>query len=167
MKTALSALACGLLFGAGLALSGMVQPAKIIGFLDVTGAFDPTLLVVMAAALAVLIPVQILARRRRAPLVAARFAELPRLRVDRRLVTGSILFGVGWGLSGFCPGPGIAAAAAGLRDALWFLPGRSAGMLLCRAWEARARRPAADETGVPIAEATAPGERGVEGNAAA
>ena len=148
MKTSLSALACGILFGAGLALSGMVQPAKIIGFLDVAGAFDPTLLFVMGGALAVLIPAQILARRRAAPLLAERFAELPRLRVDRRLVAGSIAFGIGWGLSGFCPGPGIAAAGVGLRDALWFLPSMTAGMLLFRLWESRAQRPALDETGV-------------------
>lgn len=150
MKTSLASLACGLLFGVGLALSGMVQPEKVLGFLDFAGAFDPTLLVVMASALAVLVPAQIVARRRTAPLAAPRFAALPRLRVDRRLVAGSVLFGVGWGLSGFCPGPGIVAAGVGLRDALWFLPAMSAGMLLFRAWEARAHRPTLDETGLPI-----------------
>ena len=153
MKTGLSALASGILFGAGLALSGLVQPEKIIGFLDVTGAFDPSLALVMAAALAVLVPAQALARRRNAPLVAGQFALLPRLRVDRRLVAGSVLFGLGWGLSGFCPGPAIAAAGAGVRDALWFLPAMAAGMLLFRAVEARAHRPAADETGIPLAPA--------------
>jgi len=151
VKTSLAALACGILFGAGLALSGMVQPEKIIGFLDVAGSFDPTLLVVMAAALAVLVPAQAIARRRAAPLLAPRFASLARLRVDRRLVVGSILFGAGWGLSGFCPGPGIASAGVGLRDALWFLPAMTAGMRLFRAWEARAQRPALDETGLPAA----------------
>lgn len=150
MKTSLSALACGILFGAGLALSGMVQPEKVIGFLDFAGAFDPTLAVVMAGALAVLLPAQALARRWTAPLQAPRFAQLPRLRVDRRLVAGALLFGVGWGLSGFCPGPGIAAAGLGLRDALWFLPGMIGGVLLFRAWEARAHRPLVDETGVPV-----------------
>ena len=149
MKLSLSALGCGILFGAGLALSGMVQPQKIIGFLDVTGAFDPSLLFVMAGALIVLVPAQALARRREAPLLAPRFASLARLRVDRRLVTGSILFGIGWGLSGFCPGPGIASAGVGLRDALWFLPAMTAGMLLFRVWESRAHRPALDETGLP------------------
>jgi uncharacterized membrane protein YedE/YeeE len=79
-----------------------------------------------------------------------RFAVLPRLRVDRRLLAGSLLFGIGWGLSGFCPGPGIAAAGAGVRDALWFLPAMAAGMLLFRALEARSRRQAGDETGVPV-----------------
>jgi len=147
MKSSLSALGCGILFGGGLALSGMVQPEKVIGFLDFSGAFDPTLAVVMAGALVVLVPVQALARGRTPP--------LPRLRVDRRLVTGAVLFGVGWGLSGFCPGPGIAAAGVGLRDALWFLPAVIAGMMLFRAWEARAHRPVVDETGVPAASADA------------
>ena len=155
MKISLSALGCGILFGAGLALSGMVQPQKIFGFLDVAGAFDPSLLLVMAGALIVMIPAQILARRRAAPLLAPRFASLARLRVDRRLVVGSVLFGIGWGLSGFCPGPGIASAGVGVRDALWFLPSMTAGMLLFRAWEARAHRAVVDETGLPAA--VAPG----------
>jgi uncharacterized protein len=150
VKSSLAALACGVLFGAGLALSGMLHPEKIIGFLDFAGAFDPTLAVVMAGALAVLLPAQAIVRRRAAPLLAPRFAGLPRLRIDRRLVAGSIMFGAGWGLSGFCPGPGIAAAAVGLRDALWFLPAMTAGMLLFSAWEARAQRPSLDETGLPV-----------------
>ena len=141
MRTSLTALGCGILFGAGLAISGMVQPEKIIGFLDFGGAFDPTLAVVMAGALAVLVPAQAIARRR-----AACFAEQARPRVDRRLVVGAVLFGVGWGLSGFCPGPGIAAAGAGLRDALWFVPAMTLGMLLFRVWEVRAHRPVVDET---------------------
>jgi uncharacterized membrane protein YedE/YeeE len=148
-RRALSPLVCGLLFGAGLALSGMVQPEKVLGFLDVAGAFDPTLAVVMAGALAVLLPAQAFARRRPAPVQACGSAVTPPLRVDRRLVAGAALFGIGWGLSGFCPGPGIAAAGVGLRDALWFLPGMIAGMLLFRAWEARAHRPTVDETGLP------------------
>ena len=150
MRNPVPALVSGLLFGAGLALSGMVRPEKIIGFLDVTGAFDPSLAFVMAGALVVMVPAQILARRRSAPLMVPRFAVLPRLRVDRRLLAGSLLFGIGWGLSGLCPGPGIAAAGAGVRDALWFLPAMAAGMLLFRAVEARSSRQAGDETGVPV-----------------
>jgi uncharacterized membrane protein YedE/YeeE len=154
-RRAISPLGCGILFGAGLALSGMVQPQKVLGFLDVAGAFDPTLAVVMAAALAVLLPAQALARRRPAPLRASAVAIMP-LRVDRRLVAGAALFGVGWGLSGFCPGPGIAAAGVGLHDALWFLPGMIAGMLLFRAWEAHADRAPVDETGFPVPRAEEP-----------
>ena len=150
MKVSFSALGCGLLFGAGLALSGMVQPSKVLGFLDVAGAFDPTLAVVMAGALGVLVPAQVIARRRATPLMVPRFAQLPQLRVDGRLFAGSVLFGVGWGLSGFCPGPGIAAAGVGLRDALWFLPAMTAGMLLFRAWEMRGQRKPVDETGIPV-----------------
>jgi len=151
VKNALGALGCGALFGAGLALSGMVRPEKILGFLDFTGAFDPTLAVVMCGALAVMIPVQVLVRRRAAPVLAGQFASLPTLRVDGRLVAGSALFGLGWGLSGFCPGPSLTAAGVGVRDALWFVPAMAAGMLLFRAWEARAHRPSLDETGVPAA----------------
>ena len=147
MRTWPVALGCGAVFGAGLALSGMVQPEKVIGFLDFFGAFDPTLAVVMAGAIAVAVPAQAIARRRSAPLVAQHFAPLPRLRVDRRLVAGSAIFGLGWGLSGFCPGPAIAAAGVGLRDALWFVPAMAAGMLLFRAWEARTQRTSLDETG--------------------
>ena len=146
MKVSLAALASGILFGAGLAVSGMVRPQKIIGFLDVTGAFDPTLLYVMAGALMVMLPAQALARRRSAPVLAARFSPLSHRRLDRRLLAGSILFGVGWGLSGFCPGPAIASAGAGVREAVWFFASMTAGMLLFRAWEARAHRLAIDET---------------------
>ena len=90
MKVCFSALGCGLLFGAGLALSGMVQPSKVLGFLDVAGAFDPTLAVVMAGALGVLVPAQVIARRRATPLMVPRFAQLPQLRVDGRLFAGAI-----------------------------------------------------------------------------
>jgi hypothetical protein len=145
----LGALGCGALFGAGLALSGMVQPEKVLGFLDFAGAFDPALAVVMSGALALLVPAQFIARRRAGPLLVARFATLPRLRVDRRLVAGSVIFGLGWGLAGFCPGPAIAAAGVGLRDALWFVPAMAAGMLLFRSWETRAQRTSLDETGLP------------------
>jgi uncharacterized membrane protein YedE/YeeE len=145
VKVLLAALGCGVFFGAGLALSGMVQPTKILSFLDVAGTFDPSLLVMMVSALAVLVPAQVIARRRG----SVGFGVVPRAPVDGRLVLGSGIFGLGWGLSGFCPGPSIAAAGAGVKDALWFVAAMVAGMLLFRAFEALQRKREADETGVP------------------
>lgn len=105
----LSALVCGILFGLGLALSGMTDTAKVIGFLDIFGNWVPDLAFVMGGAVAVTLVAFRLVLRRPAPLFDAAF-QLPRLtQVDKRLVSGSALFGVGWGLYGYCPGPAIAA----------------------------------------------------------
>jgi uncharacterized protein len=107
-----SALA-GLLFGAGLVLSGMVNPAKVLGFLDFagipSGGWDPSLGFVMAGALIVALPAFALARRRSKPLLAESFHLPAPRRIDRPLILGSLMFGVGWGLVGFCPGPAFAA----------------------------------------------------------
>jgi uncharacterized membrane protein YedE/YeeE len=128
----LSALLAGLLFALGLALSGMTQPARVLGFLDVTGAWDPSLAFVMLGALAVYAPAQRLITRRRArPLQAAAF-ELPATSpIDAALIAGAAVFGVGWGLAGFCPGPALVASAAGAREAAWTSLGMLLGMLLC------------------------------------
>lgn len=109
MLRMLVALFSGALFGLGLAVSGMANPARVIGFLDVTGDWDPTLALVMGGALLVTVPAfrMIFGRRR---LVLAEKFELPtKKEIDARLVGGSALFGVGWGLSGFCPGPAVVA----------------------------------------------------------
>jgi uncharacterized membrane protein YedE/YeeE len=128
----LSALLSGLLFALGLALSGMTQPARVLGFLDVTGAWDPSLAFVMLGALAVYAPAQRLITHRRArPLQAATF-ELPATSpIDATLIAGAAVFGVGWGLAGFCPGPALVASAAGAHEAAWTSLGMLAGMLLC------------------------------------
>lgn len=109
----LAALLCGLVFGVGLLVSGMTNPAKVLGFLDVAGAWDPTLAFVMGGALGVNGLAWALTRRRARPLFAAEFA-LPTARaIDPRLVGGSLLFGVGWGLVGLCPGPALAGLLRG------------------------------------------------------
>lgn len=128
-----AALAAGLLFGAGLVVSGMIDPARIIGFLDIAGGFDPTLLIVMAAALSVTALGYRLARLRAAPVFAPSFPGPPPAAIDARLVGGAALFGAGWGLAGFCPGPAISAAALGRVEPLLFLAAMLAGMMARRA----------------------------------
>lgn len=123
MKTLLIAALAGLLFGLGLVLSGMVLPDKVLGFLDVLGAWDPSLALVMAGAIAVGLPAFALAKRRRVPLP-------PATRIDRRLVGGSLLFGIGWGLVGLCPGPALVVASLGDAKALGFVAAMATGMAL-------------------------------------
>jgi len=126
-----SAALSGLLFALGLALSGMTQPARVLGFLDVTGAWDPSLAFVMLGAVAIYAPAQrLITRRRVRPLHASAFALPPTWPIDARLIVGSAVFGVGWGLAGFCPGPALVASAAGAREAAWFTLSMLAGTLL-------------------------------------
>jgi hypothetical protein len=140
------ALLSGLVFAAGLALAGMTEPAKVLAFLDVTGArggWDPSLALVMAGAIAVYTPIYRWALRLRAPLLAPRF-ELPTRRdIDARLVVGAAIFGVGWGLAGYCPGPALAslgtARAAPAVFVLAMLAGMAAFALVERAGRARGR----------------------------
>jgi uncharacterized membrane protein YedE/YeeE len=129
----------GVIFSVGLALSGMTQPSKVVGFLDVSGQWDATLLCVMASAVAVYFVANRLALRRTAPFLAARFSALrfAPTQLDAPLILGSALFGIGWGISGFCPGPAVASAAAAVPAALLFMPGMLAGMLLYRLIESR------------------------------
>ncbi len=120
----------GALFGLGLAVSGMVDPAKVIGFLDVAGDWDPTLAFVMGGALLVTIPAFRLIFKRPRPVLADEF-ELPTKKdLDARLLGGSALFGVGWGLSGFCPGPAVTALATGLTPVFAFVVAMLAGMAI-------------------------------------
>jgi hypothetical protein len=123
----------GLLFGLGLGISGMTLPAKVVGFLDVLGDWDPSLAFVMLGAIAVYMPLYRMIVGRPAPLFAAGFA-LPTARdIDARLVVGAAVFGVGWGLAGYCPGPGITALGAGSGPAVIFVLAMLAGMILYRA----------------------------------
>ena len=137
MRPVIVALATGVLFGAGLTLSGMVHPAKVQAFLDVAGAWDPALAFVMGGALVVSALGWQLARRRKAPLFADRF-ELPTRRdLDRRLLAGAALFGVGWGLAGLCPGPALTGLAFGVPGAWVFVAAMTAGVGLQRATAGR------------------------------
>ncbi len=124
--------AAGLLFAAGLALSGMTQPAKVSGFLDVAGAWDPSLAFVMLGAVGVYLAAHRLSRRLRRPILGERFPAPPGARVDGRLLAGAALFGVGWGLSGFCPGPALVSVGAGVAPALWFVPAMVAGAAIAQ-----------------------------------
>jgi uncharacterized protein len=130
---ALVALVSGLVFGAGLFISGMTNPAKVLGFLDVAGTWDPSLAFVMGGALAVNAVAYAATRGRARPLVAERFA-LPTLQdVDGELVTGAVLFGVGWGLVGLCPGPALASLLRGELPVYGFVGAMALGMVLQRA----------------------------------
>ena len=113
MLPILAALGSGLLFGLGLIVSQMINPAKVIGFLDVSGDWDPSLAFVMAAAVPVAAVGYAIAARRRSPLCAPHFLSPTQRRIDRPLVIGAILFGVGWGLVGYCPGPALTALTLG------------------------------------------------------
>ena len=126
----LAALFSGLLFGFGLTLSGMTNPAKVVNFLDLTGHWDPSLGFVMGGGLLVTLPAFFLARRRRAPLLDSRFHFSPRSDIDARLIVGAALFGAGWGLAGLCPGPAIASLWRGAPVILVFVAAMAAGMLL-------------------------------------
>ncbi|MBP7453181.1 MAG: YeeE/YedE family protein [Ottowia sp.] len=129
------ALFAGGLFGLGLLISGMTDPVNVIGFLDVTGAWNPRLAFVMGAAVVVAAPAFWWVGRRGRTL-AGEAAQLPTARnIDRRLVAGSLLFGIGWGLAGICPGPGIVATALGSGQAAVFVIAMAAGMLAWRLWQ--------------------------------
>lgn len=136
-RTAAAALA-GVVFGLGLAVSQMANPAKVLAFLDLAGAWDPSLALVMGGALAVATPAFAWARRPAArPLLAERFQIPERRAIDAPLLTGSALFGVGWGLGGFCPGPALAALAAGEPRVWLFVGALAAGAVAHDAWRAR------------------------------
>jgi uncharacterized membrane protein YedE/YeeE len=126
----MAAFAAGLVFGVGLLLSGMTDPSKVIGFLDVAGRWDPSLAFVMAGAILVGFFAFALARRRAQTFLGGALRLPQRRDIDARLVGGSIVFGIGWGLAGFCPGPAIVAFGAGFDQATVFVIAMLAGMLL-------------------------------------
>ncbi|MFN3861745.1 MAG: DUF6691 family protein [Roseateles sp.] len=133
----LSALFAGLLFGCGLILSGMADPSRVLGFLDLAGAWNPSLALVMVGAIAVGTVAFALARRAGVSLLGLEL-KLPTARhIDRRLVGGSLLFGIGWGLAGFCPGPALVALGMGEAKAAVFVLAMLAGMGLFELLERR------------------------------
>jgi len=142
----LAAFLCGLIFGLGLVISGMTDTTRVLGFLDVLaipkGKWDPTLVIVMAAALAVSMPGFLLARRRTRPLLADVAAWPARKDIDRPLLAGAALFGAGWGLVGLCPGPAIANLATLSPAVLLFVAAMIAGMVAHDIWRRRQAMPA-------------------------
>jgi len=133
----------GLLFGWGLLMSGMTDPGKVIGFLDLAGAWDPSLALVMGGAIAVGIFAFAIARKRTRSLFGGALQLPTSSDIDKRLVIGSLLFGAGWGLAGFCPGPGIVSMAAGESKALLFVVAMLAGMAIFEVSDRMSRRPMA------------------------
>ena len=131
----IASLLCGWVFGAGLLISQMVQPSKVLAFLDIFGAWDPSLLVVMVAALAVSAPWFVLARRHARPVFAEQCSWPTKTGLDHQLVIGSTLFGVGWGLVGLCPGPALESLATLSPGVLVFVVAMAAGMILHDLWQ--------------------------------
>lgn len=131
---ALVSFVCGLIFGFGLLISGMTQPSKILGFLDIFGRWDPTLAFVMAAALAISGIGFAMVRQRRRPVLAAQHLWPTRTDVDRPLVVGSVLFGIGWGLVGLCPGPALVNLAGLMPSVMVFVFAMASGMIIKDLW---------------------------------
>ena len=127
---ALSALLSGLVFGLGLIVSGMANPAKVLGFLDLAGAWDPSLALVMGGAILVGFFAFLIAKKRTRSFIGAEMKLPTASAIDNRLLTGSALFGAGWGIAGFCPGPGLVALGMGEPKALVFVAAMLAGMVI-------------------------------------
>ncbi len=140
-----ASLLCGVIFGLGLGVSQMVNPHKVLAFLDVTGEWDPSLMFVMGGALLVAGIGFRWVLRRPAPRLAGRFHISALRTLDLPLLAGAAIFGVGWGLAGYCPGPAVASFGFGNAEALWFVPAMLAGAGLQR-WQARRRRGMLDGT---------------------
>ena len=135
----LTAFIAGLIFGLGLLLAGMANPAKVLGFLDLAGAWDPSLALVMAAAIGVAVLPLTWAKRRSHSLLDAPMQLPVKRELDRRLIGGSLLFGIGWGIAGICPGPAVAILLTGHWQVLLFVAAMLLGMLLFEALERRER----------------------------
>ncbi|MEL6323596.1 MAG: YeeE/YedE family protein [Pseudomonadota bacterium] len=149
MKRNLAALTAGLIFGLGLTISEMVNPAKVLAFLDLFGDWDPSLAFVMGAALMVTAVGYRLVWRRAGPVFAETFQVPGNRKVDARLAAGAILFGAGWGLVGLCPGPAISAITIGGPPAIGFLAAMLVGMALYEIFErsSSAQKPTIPNTG--------------------
>ena len=137
-KTTISAFIAGLIFSLGLLLSGMANPEKVLGFLDLFGAWDPSLALVMGGAIAVGLPAFMLAKKRGSAVLGGEIHLPSKRELDKRLLLGSLTFGVGWGLAGFCPGPGIVATGALQPGAAVFTLAMVGGMFVFRLMDSRA-----------------------------
>jgi uncharacterized protein len=141
----LASLVCGFIFGLGLLIAGMTQPSKVLGFLDIFGAWDPSLAVVMAAALTVSGVGVMLTQRRPQPVLAPKFDIPTKTAIDTPLIAGSALFGIGWGMVGLCPGPALENLATLSPPLIVFCVAMAAGIVAHDAWYAK--RPAAPTSG--------------------
>lgn len=128
MKSAIASLFAGLLFGLGLIVSGMANPEKVLGFLDIAGLWDPSLAFVMGGAIIVGLLAFTVARKRTLSFLGFSMKVPRHSHIDKRLVIGGLLFGIGWGIAGFCPGPGLVALGAGEIKAIVFVASMVAGM---------------------------------------
>jgi uncharacterized membrane protein YedE/YeeE len=130
-KSNIASFICGILFSIGLGISGMTQPQKVIGFLDVLGEWDPSLVFVMGGAVISYLLLQLLIQRRFSkPMLGETFQIPSRKDLDRSLIFGALLFGMGWGLGGYCPGPAITTLGSGSLNAVLFMVAMAMGMLL-------------------------------------
>lgn len=136
----ISALCAGVLFGVGLAMSGMLDPVRVQGFLDVAGTWDPSLMFVLGGAVIVSAAGYLMSRRMTRPLFAPAFDIPANRKIDGRLLGGSALFGIGWGLAGFCPGPALAALSLGIAKSFIFAAAMLLGMWLHQIATASANR---------------------------
>lgn len=153
MPAVIASLVCGLIFGWGLLISGMVQPAKVLAFLDIFGDWDPSLAFTMAAALAVSSLGFALARRRERPFLGPQAFWPSVSGIDRPLVAGAVMFGFGWGLSGLCPGPALENLSTLSPRLLAFVAAMIAGMLLQDWWQRRRTAQARGEAAAALAPA--------------
>jgi uncharacterized membrane protein YedE/YeeE len=130
MKYHIASLFAGLIFGLGLIVSGMANPEKVLGFLDIAGAWDPSLAFVMGGAVIVGLVAFTIARRRTLSFLGFNIKLPTNTQIDKRLIVGSMMFGVGWGIAGFCPGPALVAFGAGEIKGVVFVASMVAGMML-------------------------------------
>ncbi|HEU0219631.1 MAG TPA: YeeE/YedE family protein [Gallionella sp.] len=140
MRRNLASLLAGLLFGFGLALSGMTHPQKVLGFLDVAGAWDASLLFVLGGAVGVTLVSFRFILRLGKPMLAERFIITRETHIDHPMIMGAILFGIGWGISGYCPGPAIALIASPNWELLAFLPAAILGAVAEKYFELRSQK---------------------------
>jgi len=131
-KENLIAFLVGIIFAIGLGISGMTQPSKVIGFLDITGNWDPSLAFVMVGAIGVHAISYLFQRKKEKPYFAERFSIPTKTSIDTSLCVGAVLFGTGWGMSGFCPGPALVSLVSFASEVLWFCLGMSSGFLFYR-----------------------------------
>ena len=152
MPFLVASFACGLIFGAGLMISGMTDPAKVLGFLDIFGAWDATLALVMAGAVAVSGLGFAIARRRGTPVLAERSFWPTRTDIDGQLLIAGGLFGIGWGMVGFCPGPALVNLAGLSLPVVAFVAAMAAGMVGYDVWQQRGISPRIEEASIPASD---------------